>query len=308
MKNTLNPLIAKELLRIRLSQLLINEQCKTGAFKVPVHLALGHEAIAVGVHLLMDEYDRLILSHRNIHYNLARAGSLKAEIDEFLLKKEGLAQGELGSMNLANESKGIIYASSILGNNFSVAAGCALAKKIKNEKGIVIVVAGDGAIEEGSFYESLLFLKSNSLPCMVIVENNEWSLATKINERRCHIDIKKIAEALDLRYGFLDSNDVYEYSDALMAFKKQSLFTTTAVCIEVKLATLGGWYVKTDAFPFKRFVNYHSGAAPEIHLDSSPLIEESAKDPVFVLQNQISKDEMNVWGTEILNELTKELL
>ena len=129
MKKTLDLKITKELLRIRLSQLLINEQCKAGAFEVPVHLALGHEAIAVGVHLLMDEYDRLILSHRNMHYNLVRAGSLKSIIDEFLLKKEGLAQGELGSMNLANESKGIIYTSSILGNNLSVAAGCALIKK-----------------------------------------------------------------------------------------------------------------------------------------------------------------------------------
>jgi len=308
MKKTFDPKIAKELLRIRLSQLLINEQCKVGAFKVPVHLALGHEAIAVGVHLLMDKYDHLILSHRNMHYNLARAGNLKAEIEEFLLKKEGLAQGELGSMNLANESKGIIYTSSILGNNLSVAAGCALAKKIKNDKGIVIVVTGDGAIEEGSFYESLLFLKSNSLSCMVVIENNEWSLATKIDERRCPIHIKKITEALDLKYELLNSNNVYEYSDALRTFKKESLSTATTVCIEVKLTTFGGWYVKTDVSPFKRFINYHAGAAPEVHLGNGSLIEESAKDPVFILQNQASKDKVNIWSTEVLNELTKELL
>ncbi len=308
MTKTLDPKIAKELLRIRLSQLLINEQCKAGAFKVPVHLALGHEAIAVGVHLLMDEHDRLILSHRNMHYNLARAGSLKAIIDEFLLKKEGLAQGELGSMNLANEPKGIIYTSSILGNNLSVAAGCALAKKIKNEKGLVMVVTGDGGLEEGSFYESLLFLKSSSLPCMVIIENNEWSLATKIDERRCPINIKKITEALGLKYELLNSNDAHEYSEALRGFKKESLSTAVAVCVEVKLTTFGGWHVKTGIFPFKRFVNYHSGAAHDVNLSNGPLIEESAKDPVFILQNQISKGTMSALGAEVLNELTKELL
>ena len=308
MKKTFDLKIAKELLRIRFSQLLINEHCKVGAFKVPVHLALGHEAIAIGIHLMMDKYDHLILSHRNMHYNLARTGSLKAIIDEFLLKKEGLAQGELGSMNLADESKGIIYTSSILGNNLSVAAGCALAKKIRNEKGIVTVVAGDGAIEEGSFYESLLFLKSNSLSCMVIIENNEWSLATKINERRCPIDIKKITEALGLKYKFLDSNDVYEYSDVLKTFKKESLSTATTVCVQVNLTTFGGWYVDTDVFPFKRFINYHAGAAHKVHIDNGPLIEESEKDPIFVLQNKVPENEMKSWSTEVLNELTKELL
>ena len=50
----------------------------------------------------------------------------------------------------------------------------------------------DGAIEEGSFYESLLFMKSLSLSNIVIVENNNWSLATQIHERRSKIDLEKI--------------------------------------------------------------------------------------------------------------------
>ena len=75
-------------------------------------------------------------------------------------------------MNLINTSKGIIYTSSILGNNFSVAIGVALAQKIHSTKGIAIVLGGDGSMEEGSFHESLLMAKSLKLACFIIIENS----------------------------------------------------------------------------------------------------------------------------------------
>ena len=51
----------------------------------------------------------LFLTHRNIHYNLARMGTLKEELDEFYLRQTGLAKGRLGSMNLSNPDKNIIF-------------------------------------------------------------------------------------------------------------------------------------------------------------------------------------------------------
>src|SRR3989344_920180 len=101
--------VAKEVLRMRLSQMIVNEKYKAGLFKIPIHLAMGHEAIAVAVDAVMKENDRLVCSHRNIHYNLARAKALKPILDEYLLKKEGLAHAELGSMNMANEGKKTLH-------------------------------------------------------------------------------------------------------------------------------------------------------------------------------------------------------
>src|SRR3989344_6120066 len=193
MKNKPDINIAKEVLRLRFSQMMVNEKYKAGLFKIPIHLAIGHEAIAVAVSSIMEKNDKLVCSHRNIHYNLARAGALKPILDEYLLKKEGLAGAKLGSMNLANASKNIVYTSSILGNNLPVAAGLALAEKVKGG-GVVMVETGDGAIEEGSFYESMLFMKSHALPVLVIVENNGWSLATEISERRAEVNLSKFAE------------------------------------------------------------------------------------------------------------------
>ena len=136
---------------------------KKGQFKVPIHLALGHEAVAVAVGTIMGKGDKLILSHRNLAYHLARQSLLKEIWNEYLLEPTGLNAGKSGSMNLANPSKGIIYTSSILGNNFPVATGVAMAEKMLSTKNVTIVLGGDGSIEEGAFYESLLFLKSNNL-------------------------------------------------------------------------------------------------------------------------------------------------
>lgn len=293
--------IAKNILQVRLGQMIVNEKLKNGEFKIPIHLAFGHEAIAVAVDSVMENNDQLVLSHRNIHYNLARTKLLKPELDEYFLKIEGLAGGKLGSMNLANEEKNIVYTSSILGNNFSVACGLALGQKVKGEKSAVFVVGGDGSMEEGSFYESLVFLKSNELSSLVIIENNKWSLATEIKERRCNIDLQKFGESLGVKYQKLNSNDPYEYIEKLTALREEALNDKTPALIEVELTTLGGWYSNG------RFINYHAGSAPEINLIDWPIIEPSDNDPVFVLQKYFDQNILGEASKEILKNLKQEI-
>lgn len=299
--------VLQKLLRVRMAQLIINEMYKKGAFKVPIHLALGHEAIAVSLSAAMGPHDQLILSHRNIHYNLARVDSLKPEIDEYLLKKEGLADGELGSMNLINEAKGIVYSSSILGNNLAVAAGFAVAKSIKKEDGVVLVVTGDGGMEEGAFYESLVFEKSNHLPVVIIVENNQWSLATRIEERRCPIDISKLIGAMGIPFEQLSSNDTYEYIEKLTALKALALDKKTPVCIEVPLTTLGWWRQKTTEYPEGKFINYHAGPSPSVNEQEDPYLTRSNEDPLYVMEKYFGEDTIRQLAGDILAAFKKEL-
>jgi len=298
MNTKLNNEIIKNVLKIRISQILINEIIKKGELKIPIHLGLGHESIATAVDHIMGENDSLFLSHRNMHYNIAKTDSVKKEIDEYYLKSTGMASARLGSMNLSNKEKGIPYASSILGNNLSVATGYALGNSILLENCITIVVTGDGAIEEGSFYESLLFQKSNSLPVITIVENNEWSLGSKIDERRCDIDLEKMNDSLSIPYKNLNNNNPYDYIDELYMIKNYVLDKKMPFCVEVDIKTLGYWYEIQPEYPNGKFINYHSGKAPEITFDNNPIIENSKFDPVFVLQDII--------GEELLMSLYKE--
>ena len=299
--------IVQKILFLRASQIIINERYKKGEFKVPIHLGLGHEAISVSVDRVMEEGDFLALSHRNIHYNLARLGSLKGELDEYYLKPQGLAQGQLGSMNLNNPEKGIIYSSSILGNNLAVAAGLAMGKKVKGDKGVVFVVTGDGAIEEGSFYESCLFEKSNDLPVITIIENNRWSLGTKIEERRCAIQVERITQSLGAHYHHLTSNDVFEYIQRLKELRSLALERRVPVCVEVELTTLGYWYLKTPENPSGRFINYHAGPAPQVNSIDGLILVSSREDPLFVLTTAYDHKELQNSYQNIFLELEKEI-
>ena len=121
--------LMSNMLNARYIQLILNENIKKNTFKIPIHLALGHEAISEALNAAMQFDDKLICSHRNIHYNIARGAQLYEIIEEFKLTNKGISKGQNGSMNLSCPKNSILYSSSILGNNLSVGVGVALSKK-----------------------------------------------------------------------------------------------------------------------------------------------------------------------------------
>ena len=133
--------IVRRLIKLRIGQIIINEKYRKGSFKVPIHLAFGHEAIAIATNFVRAKGDFLVLSHRNIQYNLDSALSLRHHIHEYMLSPTGTSHGKHGSMNLMNPREGIVYTSSILGNNLSVGTGLSLSQKIKGlENSVTFVV------------------------------------------------------------------------------------------------------------------------------------------------------------------------
>ena len=297
---------AYKILYLRICQMFLNERYKAGEFKIPIHLAFGHETIAVAVDEVMQNDDRLILPHRNIHYNLARSRDYQSILNEFLLQKESGTGPKRGSMNLANESFNIPYTSSILGNNLSVAAGLAMAQKVKDKESLVFVVTGDGAMEEGAFYESLMFMKTYKLPVIVIVENNGWSLATQIHERRCKIDLNHFSQTFDVPFLELRGNDPFDYINKLNVFRSKMTNSKTPGVVEVHLETLGDWRLKTDEYPDGKYINYHAGPAPTVSLNDFPVIREDENDPVYVLNNYLDKDTLKRISKKICKSMNGE--
>lgn len=299
--------IAEEIIRLRLSQMIVNEEHKAGRIQIPLHLAMGHEAIAVAVSEIMQDGDSLFPTHRNMAYNLARAGSLRPILHEYLLKPTGLNGGRSGSMNLLNPARGVVYTSSILGNQFPVAVGLAMANTVSESKGVVIAMAGDGSIEEGAFYESVLMAQSLKLPVIFVVENNEWSMSTRISERRCHIDLSLFSQSMGVRYTSLEGNDPYQYIGALNEIRSFVVKHNTPACVEVYVSTLGDWQMKTPEFPEGELVNYHGGPAPQVSLNERPVLKESEKDPIFVLEKQFGRTAVEEMAYRQLAALKKEI-
>jgi TPP-dependent pyruvate/acetoin dehydrogenase alpha subunit len=295
--------LAESVLRIRIAQMLINEEIRAKAFRIPVHLALGHEAIAAAVNAAMAETDALCLTHRNIHYNIARASSFWGELEELLLNPGGVGGGRYGSMNMANPAAGVLYTSSILGNDLCVASGVALAERVAGTGAVTFVVTGDGAMEEGAFYESLEFLKSAALSALVIVENNDWSMFTRIPERRHPIDVHLLSSSLGIPFASLTGNDPWRYAEELIRLRAQAIEQSTPIVVEVSLSTLGDYRAPDNG----RHINYHSGLASPISLSEWPLIHAHEGDPVHIVAGKIGETEARAAALRIHATLQKEL-
>jgi len=264
-------------------QLQIERDVRSKKFKIPVHLAMGHEAIAVAIASVSEGADSIFLTHRNIHFQIALGASLQQIRDEYLLEPTGLGNGKMGSMNLTSPHLGNLYTSNILGNTLAVATGAALACNLRSENQVIWAITGDGAIEEGVFYESILIAAALNLPILFVVENNEWSLASSISERRKPIKLSALANAMGVDFLELEGNNVFHYAEQLNSARDKVVSRKTPMIIQVNLTTLGGYFVK-EANSKKRYVNYHSGSF-NFEVDDSLIIEKTSNDPVFVLES-----------------------
>lgn len=291
--------LQRKLVYLRLAQQLINEHYKNNEFHVPIHLAFGHESIALSVSENMQVADQLVLPHRNIHYHLACGAEYRELLNEYRLNPSGLARGSQGSMNLSNHRAGIVYSSSILGNNFGVGLGLAMSCRLCGNEGVVFIVTGDGAIEEGSFYETLLMFTAQSLPGIIVVENNGWSLGSSIDQRREAINLRSLAGAVGAEYAKLTGNDAVQYTKAIYQLRLESLVNSRPIVVEVMLKTLGDRVIKSEQFPDGKYINYHAGPAPTVDLDQGLFIVESDDDPLFVsLAND--RDEVDLLRDQML--------
>ena len=289
--------LAQNIILSRAAQLFINEKIKLGNFKIPIHLALGHEVISESISAAMHAEDKLLCSHRNIHYHLAKKATISSLLDEFKLSDKGIAYGKGGSMNLANPNKSIVYTSSILGNNLCVGIGFSLAQVIQGIQAVTFIITGDGGMEEGSFYESIENARSFDLPIIIVVENNNWSLATQIEDRRKPIDLKMLASSLGSFYVNLKNNDPELYYSEISKIRSEVLKHRTPAIIEVNLTTLGGWTQETRDTGVMKYINYHAGAAPQIQGNESMILEHNSSDPLYLIKEKVgSKNFMGLVG------------
>jgi len=245
--------ILKNIIKSRIFQIEINKKILLNKIAAPVHLAFGHEFVAGLVYENFNKKkDKIILTHRNIHYSSIFSKNVSKKYSQLYKNKKNNLKVK-GSMNFTDPESGIIYTSSILGNNLSVASG--VAKTLKNKNGYCVCVTGDGAIEEGSFYESLTLSRYLELPIIFLVENNDWSMATTIKERRSQIKLNLLAKSLDIKYEYFKIKDLKKNVKTFSNIIKEVRKNSYPIICEFQVITKGGR-------PTSGLINkYHHGAA-----------------------------------------------
>ena len=201
----------ESMLRIRLVEESIANKYSEQKMRCPTHLSIGQEAIAVGVCANLTSQDQVLSTHRAHAHYLAKGGCLNSMMAEIYGKTSGCSKGMGGSMHLIDTSVGFMGSTAIVANTIPVAVGLALEKKLTRKKSIACVFFGDGATEEGAFYESVNFAIIHSLPILFICENNLYSVYSGLEVRQ-PVDRKiyKMVRAMGISAQHGNGNDVEE--------------------------------------------------------------------------------------------------
>jgi len=170
--------------RIRLVEEEIALRYPEGKMRCPTHLSIGQEITPAICSLFFEETDYCVSTHRGHAHFLAKGGSLNAMIAELYGKSTGCSMGKGGSMHLADRAVNFMGTSAIVGNSIPVGVGLGLAAQLASKDQISCVFLGDGAVEEGVFYESLNFASVRQLPVVFICENNQYSVYSNLAVRQ----------------------------------------------------------------------------------------------------------------------------
>lgn len=227
--------------------------------KSPVHLYIGEEAIAAGVCINLRKEDYIFSTHRNHGHYLAKGADMKSLMAELYGKINGCSKGKGGSMHPVAPDFGILGTTAIVGGGIALATGVALASKMKKDKRVTVAFFGDGAVDEGTFHESLNFASLKKLPVVFICENNFYATNSHQSARQPQDNISLRAAGYGIGGIRIDGNDVL------------GIYETAKKAIDMARSGLGPTLIECRTYRWKGHVgpecDYEKGCRPKQELE-----------------------------------------
>jgi len=178
-----------DMLRIRRMEEKSAELYGAGKIRGFLHLYIGEEAVAVGALHALSPGDNVVATYREHGHALVRGLSMNSIMAEMFGKREGCAKGRGGSMHLFDAATRFYGGNAIVGGGLPLAAGLALAAKLRNEDRVTACFFGDGAVAEGAFHEALNLAALWKLPVLFCCENNLYGMGTAIERAEAQTDL-----------------------------------------------------------------------------------------------------------------------
>jgi acetoin:2,6-dichlorophenolindophenol oxidoreductase subunit alpha len=204
----LNYTLYQKLYLIRRAEQAIREHYASDAMKTPMHMSTGGEAIAAGVCHALRPADQIIGTYRSHGIYIAKTGETDRFFAEMYGRASGMAKGKAGSMHLTAQEHGLICTSAIVGTTIPVAVGAAYANRQQGKGRVVAVFFGDGAVDEGVFWESLNSACVMRLPVLFVCEDNGFAVHVPAEQRHGYRSITEIVSKFNCQVLASESTDV----------------------------------------------------------------------------------------------------
>jgi pyruvate dehydrogenase E1 component alpha subunit len=181
-------------------------QGKAGGY---MHVYIGMEALAVGwMNSIRKGHDNVITAYRDHAHALLLGTDPVAVMAEIMGRKGGTAGGKGGSMHIYDPKNGFFGGWGIVGGHVPIGAGLAFASRYRGDDKVTLNFLGDGAVNQGVVAETLNMAGLYDLPCIFIIENNEFAMGTRLEYHAADPELWKRGIPFDIKSERLDGMDV----------------------------------------------------------------------------------------------------
>ncbi|MGC9238977.1 MAG: thiamine pyrophosphate-dependent enzyme [Acidithiobacillus sp.] len=204
----------RDMLRARAFEEAAAQAYAQGEIAGFLHLYPGEEAVAVGVLHAAEPGDYVVSTYREHVHALVRGIPAAAIFAELMGKKTGVSGGMGGSMHLFDRERRFLGGYAIVGETFPIALGAAYAVAYRQLPEAVLCFFGDGAVNQGTFHESLNMAALWRLPILLVCENNRYQIGTEIHRHSAVTEIYKRACGYGIPAEKVDGMDVLAVHEA----------------------------------------------------------------------------------------------
>src|SRR5882672_12394320 len=198
----------REMVLIRRFEEKVEERFRAGELPGFLHVAIGQEAVAVGVCRALADGDVIASTHRAHGHTLAKGTHPNEVMAELYGKLEGCSHGYGGSMHLYDVERGNLGANAVVGGGLPAIVGAALAFQLRGEPRVAVAFFGDGATNIGTFHESLNLAQLWGVPAVFVLEDNKWAESTPERQHSPIRDLSDRAKAFGMKAMKVDGQDV----------------------------------------------------------------------------------------------------
>ena len=238
-----------------------------------LHLYIGQEATGVGAISAVNDDDYILTHYRDHGHALARGIDPGRVMAELFGKETGVSRGKGGSMHLFDVEHYFMGGYAIVGGHLPLACGLALAQQQLRTGRIVLCIFGDGAVNQGTFHESLNLASVWKLPVLFLCENNFFGMGTDIRRVSAVIEVYKRAESYAIPAEQVNGMDVLEMYEATQRLAK---------------------HVRSDGPAFLEAITYryrgHSMADPELYRRKGETERWKELDPIKTFRARLERD------------------
>lgn len=258
-----------------------------------LHLYIGQEAIAAGLHSSMRPEDAIITAYRDHGLGIMRGITAKQGMAEMYGKVTGSTKGKGGSMHFFNVKERFYGGHGIVGGHIPLGTGIAFAEQYKGTDNVCVTLMGDGAVRQGSFHEAINMGALWKVPCIYIIENNGYAMGTAVKRSGPVEELYKLGCAFDIPHEPVD------------AMHPKSVHEAMEKALEHCRAGNGPYLLEFRTYRYKG----HSMSDPQKYRTKDELQEFKDKDPIATVGHEmiengwINEDDLKSIQAEVKKEI-----